>query len=508
MPNWIERLSLSRRQALGVIGSAAASVVAGCSVPGLGRKRVTRSGAVGWGELSDRIEGAVIVRDTSVYETMRRAMVHQNGIKPERYPAAIVRPASERDVQKAVRFAQARGLRVSVRGGGHNWCGSSLRQGGILLDLSALDGMEIDAANQTVSAQPVVTGSVLARRLGEQGLAFPTGHCSTVPISGYLLGGGFGWNAGEWGVACWNILGADVVLADGRLVHASASEHADLFWALRGGGMGFPGVVTRYTLKAYPLPQQIQSSALVFPLEKAGDVAAWCADLAPRLPRNVECAMLFVPAPPPLADRVQRVSMVLAAVFAHTHEEATSALAPFAACPVDGCLLQELEVPETIDSLYAKHDAMYPRGLRYAVESSWLQADPAGVMDRVAGRLAVAPSPYSWCMALIMPPPPADAPPMPDTAFSMVGPMYVGSHAIWEDTDGDAANLQWHRATCEALADATIGFYHNETDMMAEPDRARRLYAPANFERMAAIKTKYDPEGIFFSYLSPADDQA
>jgi FAD/FMN-containing dehydrogenase len=132
-----------------------------------------------------------------------------------------------------------------VRGGGHSWCGTPLRDGGMLIDLARLKEVIVHPRTRTAMVQPVVSGRELSHRLAAHGLAFPYGHCSTVPLSGFVLSGGFGWNMGSWGPACFSLEAIDVVTAAGQLVRATEDQHADLLWAARGAGAGFFGVVTR-----------------------------------------------------------------------------------------------------------------------------------------------------------------------------------------------------------------------------------------------------------------------
>lgn len=145
-----------------------------------------------------RIEGDIVRRGDAGYESARQGTLW-NGLKPDRFPELIVRVASQRDVAEAVALARSEGLRIAVRAGGHSWCGSPLRDGGMLIDLAALDRIHIDPNSATATVQPAVTGGALASELSRHGLAFPTGHCGSVALGGYLLSGGLGWNSGALG---------------------------------------------------------------------------------------------------------------------------------------------------------------------------------------------------------------------------------------------------------------------------------------------------------------------
>ena len=193
------------------------------------------------------MSGGIFWRNDTGYEHARRSAV-SNGRKPNRFPDVIVRAQSNGDVVAAVQLAKERGLKIGIRSGGHSWAASFLRDGGMLLDLSQMNGFSVDVSTRTATIQPGLKGADLNRALLKDRLFFPSGHCMPVSLGGFLLQGGFGWNSRLWGPACCSILGMDIVTADGELVHANESENADLFWAARGSGPGFFGVVTRFHL--------------------------------------------------------------------------------------------------------------------------------------------------------------------------------------------------------------------------------------------------------------------
>src|SRR5215472_7594847 len=219
-------------------------------------------------ELRSRVTGAITTSGDSHYERLRRSMVW-NQLVPQRYPRIIVQAANENAVAEAVRFARSNGMKVAIRGGGHNWAGLSLCDDSLLIDLGRLKNVSLDRDARIAVIQPAVTSRDFNRRLAAEGLAFPVGHCTTVPMSGFLLNGGIGWNFNAWGPSCLSIEAARVVTADGSLVVASEQENADLLWAVRGAGPGFFGVVTEYTLRLFPAPGAIMTSNYHYPLELA-----------------------------------------------------------------------------------------------------------------------------------------------------------------------------------------------------------------------------------------------
>ena len=286
--------------------------------------------------LRQTVRGAVIAPADAGYPAVADDLIW-NGRKPGRAPLAIVRAACVADVQAAVRFAGRHGLPVSARGHGHNWSGVA-RQEALVIDLAALDDIVIDAAARIASVGPAATSGTLARLLAEHDLAFPVGHCATVPMSGFLLGGGLGWNSGAWGVATWSIESADVVLADGALRQVSATAHPDVFWALQGGGPEFFGVVTGYRLRLQPLPRAITTSVRVYPAGLVAAVESWTTAAMVGAPATLELTVLTSRTPGPDGTRGDPTIAVIATIFADDPAEAAAELARIDAGAPDGAL--------------------------------------------------------------------------------------------------------------------------------------------------------------------------
>src|SRR5215813_5220911 len=237
-------------------------------------------------QLQNRVLGKVIDRATEAY---RPAWEHSwNQLRPERYPEVIVQAANDRDVVEAVNFARQNRLKVAVRGGGHAWCGTPYRNGGMLIDLSNLTEVRIDPIARTAAIQPIISNQDMMAKLAPYQLAYPVGHCPQVKASGYLLSGGIAWNAHHWGLGALSVTAVEMVTADGRLITASLEQNQELFWAVRGAGAGMFAVVTRFHLKLYPRPQAIHGSTYYYPLSKLRQVANWFSDQLETMPDNVE----------------------------------------------------------------------------------------------------------------------------------------------------------------------------------------------------------------------------
>ena len=454
--------------------------------------------------MTHAIEGPVVWRGDAQYEPTRQGMLW-NALKPARFPEAIVSAASEADVVAAVELARSRGLQVAVRAGGHSWVGSPLRDGTLLIDLSSLRELAIDEGARTAAVQPAVTGSKLAEKLGARSLAFPVGHCPSVAISGFLLSGGLGWNTGAWGPACMSLQAIDVVTPDGELVHADEDQNAELLWAARGAGPGFPGVVTRFHLALQPLPRAITSSTYVYGLSELDAVAEWASEVVNSLPPTVELTLLVAPAPTDM-DAEARALIVAATAFEDSAERAAEALTPLEGSPVlDRALARQVNEPSPFDVLFRDFGGLWREGRRFASDNAWADADFTDILPRLRDHLRGAPSPDSFAFAVVGPEPAEDAPEeeLPDMAFSMVGRSFVSCYAMWEDEGDDTANQHWLPSVMAALEPLAIGHYLAETDLTAADSRAERSFAQPNWGRLQELRRKVDPKGVFPSYLTP-----
>ncbi|MER6124675.1 FAD-binding oxidoreductase [Streptomyces sp. NPDC001795] len=444
--------------------------------------------------------GMLVRRDDPQYEDIRRTMVWSE-LTPARFPDVIVRPASARDVVEAIRLARSEGFQVAVRSGGHSWCGSPLRDGGMLVDLSGLQAYTVDPVSATATVQPGVTGRALTPELGRHGLAFPTGHCGSVAVGGYLLSGGLGWNSGARGPACADVLEIEAVTADGEAVTCSEREHPDLFWAARGAGPGFFAAVTAFRLRLYPHPGAITSTTWAFPLADVAEVTHWATGLASGLSPNVELSFCLATADPGPAPG-PKVVTVNGTAFAPSRQEADEFLEPLRTCPLaERALSRQLDQPMTFETLYDASAPLWPPEHRYAADTLWSDAGFPTLLGRLAEAVDAAPSSRSLVLAPVSP----AARPDRDMAFSVLGESYVVPYAVWDDPAEDTANIRWLRQAIHTVELLGTGHYIAETDLTAATTRARRSFTPDDWQRLQALKAQYDPDGVFCSYLSPSD---
>src|SRR5689334_19640310 len=243
-----------------------------------------------------------------------------NARRPDWRPAAVMPASSEDDAVEAVRVARGRGLRVSVRSGGHSWAAWGVRRDAVLIDLGGLQEMTYDPSSGIATVSPAVQGGgQFAPFLESHGRMFPGGHCTTVGLGGFLLQGGQGWNSRRWGWACENVAAVDVVTADGSLVRADSEQNSDLYWAARGSGPGFFGVVTRWHLKTYERPLMTHDT-WTFRVEDTAPLLAWLHDLMPQLGVAVEPVVAATRLPDPSGPVLLLHTTVSSADVAEAHE--------------------------------------------------------------------------------------------------------------------------------------------------------------------------------------------
>ncbi|MFF1647990.1 FAD-binding oxidoreductase [Streptomyces sp. NPDC058240] len=448
--------------------------------------------------------GTHVRRGDDAYGAVLASMVW-NGLKPSRFPEVIVRAASARDVSEAVALARSRGLRVAVRSGGHSWCGSSVRSDSMLIDLSGLRRGDIDAASETATVQPAVTGSRLAPELAAHGLAFPTGHCGSVAVGGYLLSGGLGWNSGALGPACRSVYGLEAVTADGEVVRCDREENPELLWAARGAGPGFFVVVTRFLLHLHRVPGAIVSTTHAFPLAHVEEVANWVTETASRLRPTVEVTLELATAAPHMTGARPRpkVVVVIATAFADSAEQAVRSLRPLRNCPVaERALFDAVDEPVSLAALYAASDDVWPAHHRYAADTLWSQADLGTLLSRLGDAVESAPSDKSLVLAPVSPAS-HDEELLRDMAFSVLGPSYVVPYAIWDDPAQDEVNTRWLREAMGAVEPLGTGHYIAEADLTADPSRAERSFTERDWQRLQRLRARHDPQDVFHSYLTP-----
>jgi FAD/FMN-containing dehydrogenase len=423
-----------------------------------------------------------------------------NARRPEREPAAVAFPESDDDVIAAVKLARERGMRVSVRSGGHSWAGWSVRDDALLIDMGRMRSIDYDPDTGIAVVNPAVQGGhELTPFLDQHGRMFPGGHCASVGLGGFLLQGGQGWNSRHYGWGCQSVVGIDVVTAEGELVHADEDENSDLLWAARGAGPGFFGVVTRFHLRTYRKPQMAHDT-WTFAMDELEPLLEWMHELLPRLERVVEPVIAATSLPDlPLRDGVERPAgpllLLHTTAIAESDEEMARALAPFDACPLADRARFHERGPTSIVEENKAQVAQNPDGYRYAVDCTWTDLDAAELAPLLRAMWSELDTEHSFSIWYGWAPPEE----RPDMAFSVEGNVYVATYAIWSDPADDERYREWvHRRIGAIAAAGDGGVYLGDTDFTRRPDR---FLSDVNFTRLQELREKWDPAGRFCSYL-------
>ena len=446
------------------------------------------------------LTGRVLRRGEDGYEAARAASTWHAGT-PDRFPAAIIRAESTGDVVAALRLARREGLQVSVRSGGHSWAGSHLRDGVVLVDVSALREVTIDEQAMTASAQPGLRGSELGAELARRGLFFPVGHCQSVCIGGYLLQGGFPWRGREFGPSCMSVTGIDVVTANGEHLYADDTEHPDLFWAARGSGPGFFGVVTRFHIQLRPLQKVTLNSAYIYPPQAWEEYLRWSRSIEPTLSPRVELwNMLYREEALSTAGPVVSAN---ATAFADSEEQARELLEVFEHCPVrHTALVAEVFQPTTTGELTRfGSDRHYPADKRFIADNMWTHAgfeDLREGLTAIVGEFPPAPSHLVWF-------PWAVTPARPPMAYSVEDELYIAVYAAWDRESDDAKYRTWVTGGMQAMEPIATGIQLADENLINRP---HRFVTDENLRRLDQIKAVYDPEGLFVSWLGRRLPQA
>lgn len=443
--------------------------------------------------LEGRIHGALIRPRSPGYEEARRIW---NGLI-DRHPALIVRCGSEGDVATTVRFALDHGIELAVRGGGHNVAGRAISEGGLVVDLSPLRRVSVDArSRRALVAGGATLGDVNDATIPQR-LAAPIGVVSDTGVAGLTLHGGYGWLSRRNGLALDNVLSARVVTADGRVHIASAEENPDLFWAIRGGGGNF-GVVTSFEFRLHPVPDPVEFGLLIYPLDAAAQVLAAYRDHMPGAPDELGAIAVCWSAPPlpQLPEKLHGTPvLIVAAVWSGDPERADSALRPLrtAATP-----LADLTGPRSFADVQRFFDEDYPEGRLYYWKSIYLPDLPDPFLAREIEHAARRPSPLSsldfWALGGAVARVPENA-----TAFAhRSSPFLLGIEANWIDPARTNDNIEWARAAYrDAQTHGGGAVYLNFPGFVEEGEAQVRAAYGMNFERLRQAKARYDPHNLF-----------
>jgi len=444
-------------------------------------------------DLRARFHGELLAPGDAGYDAARavfNAMI-------DRRPGLIAKCGNADDVVEAVAFARERGILVSIRCTGHNIGGFAVCDDGLVIDLSRMRGIAVDAGASTVRVEAGCNWGDVADALQPHGLAVPGGFVSVTGVSGLTLGGGLGWLVRKYGLSLDNLLSADVVLADGRRVTASATANDDLFWAIRGGGGNF-GVVTTFEFQAHPVGTVV-AGIVLHPAAKAAEAIRTWRDFDARSPEaNTQGALLFhfpedPSGPPPL---VGRPVVGLGGVYAGPIEDGEALLRPLREY---GPPLADLFQPMPYSAAQRMADFAFPAGLLGYWKSGYLAALSDRAIDVIADFFARVPSKQTVVVIEHNGDGAMERVAEGATAFGHRGwPYNFVVTSAWKDPADTERNILWTRELFAAMQPYLAnGVYVNYLGADEGADRVLAAYGPEKHARLAALKRKYDPENLF-----------
>jgi hypothetical protein len=416
----------------------------------------------------------------------------------DKRPALIARCTGVADVIDTVNFARTHNLLLAVRGGGHNVAGSASCDGGVMLDLSLMNGVRVDPEARIAYAQGGATWGDVDRDTQAFGLATPGGVVSTTGIAGLTLGGGLGWLRRKHGLSIDNLLSVDIVTANGQFHTASETKNADLFWGIRGGGGNF-GVVTQFEYRLHPVGPIVMLCAPWYAAETAGEVLPAWRDFMATAPEELSSNVLFWTVPPvpdfPEEAHGQRV-IIPAAVYIGPVEEGERVVQPLREL---GTPLLDLSGPIPWTAVQSAFDPFFPKGEQlYYFKSRYLNGLDDETMDTIISRAVKPPAPmilvviwhYGGAMSRVGP---------GETAFvGRDAPYLFSVDSVWNDPQQSEEVITWSRdylATMEPYSPG--GLYINFAGLGEEGEALVRAAYGSNYDRLVALKNKYDPSNLF-----------
>jgi hypothetical protein len=438
------------------------------------------------------IQGQIIRKGDAGFESAIFATLF-NKRDQGRRPDMMVMPKNVEDIIATLRYAKTVGKRVSVCSGGHSWSANHLRPDSILINMKGFDQYAIHKEAMTATAGPGIGGSVLLTELYKHGLFFPAGHCKGVCIGGYLLQGGFAWNGRKLGMACESVIGIDIVTADGELVHASATENSDLFWAARGSGGGFFGVVVRFHLRLHPLPKYQGTMEHVFSMKYLEEVFNWVGEIGPSVSPAVEFQMLMARK---TAVFFSAGIEATATVFADSKEELYESVAFMYNSPIKRkAFLRTPLLDIGIKNMYRAAMSHYPEKHHWGVDNMWTQASAKDLMPHIkeiAATLPPAPSHFLWLNWY----PPKERQEM---AFSMENQTYLALYGCWKSAADTARYGQWATEQVSKMAYLGTGIQLADENLH---NRTARFVSDEHLQKLQAIRAKRDTTGLFHEWHS------
>lgn len=416
----------------------------------------------------------------------------------DRRPALIARCRNAADVSAAVNFARDNDLPIAVRSGGHNVAGYAVCDGGLMIDMTLMNGVRLSPALDVAFVEGGALWLDVDSATSPFHRATPGGLISATGVAGLTLSGGIGWLRGRHGLACDNLMGADVVAADGRLLHTSESERPELLWALRGGGGNF-GIVVNFEFRLHEIPSELMFCAPIYPEERANEIIPLWRDFMATAPERLSGLAEFstIPEDPAYPENCWgRRVIALAHVYDGPAEEGARVVAPLRSF---GETILDFSSPMPYRTIQTLYDAIFPKGRdRCYWKSTYLKSLDNDVIRDITGHLSRRPSEMTyasiWKFGGAMQRVPADA-----TAFGdRSAPFMLSLDAIWSQATDDEANIEWVRSAWGDMQRHSTGrLYLNFPGLGEDQSLVQSAVGDKTYARLQQVKRKYDPYNLF-----------
>jgi FAD/FMN-containing dehydrogenase len=406
----------------------------------------------------------------------------------------VVRCTGAADVIAAVGFARSTGLTIAVRGGGHSVAGFSTCDNGIVIDLSKMNDVRVDPATRRATVGGGAVWADVDNETQPHGLATTGGLVSSTGVAGFTLGGGIGWTMRKFGLACDNLLAADVVTADGRIIRASESENSDLLWGLRGGGGNF-GIVTQFEFELHPLGPMVYAGPIFYPASAAHELLHTFRDWAVVAPDEITGIVNLTTAPP------------LPVIPAEWHGKKVAAFIATSSGPIDegeslvgafrtvGEPIADLLGPMPYQAIQTLIDPLWEKGIHAYFKATNLARLDDELIERLCALHLEAPGPqceiHVHQMGGALGRVPESATAFGDRSM----PFLLNAVTGWRDPADAESHTEWARAVIEAGASASTGRAY--VNFLGDPNGARSSYSEETYARLVALKNEYDPTNVF-----------
>ncbi len=442
-------------------------------------------------ELRQAIRGPIVTPGDDGYDEARAVW---NGLHDDPRPAVVVQATGVADVTAALGFARSHDLPVAVRGGGHSIAGFSTVDGGIVIDLSKMRGVRVDVAARRAYVGGGATWADVDHETQAHGLATTGGLVSTTGVGGFTLGGGIGWLMRKHGLACDNLLAADVVTADGRIVRASDTENAGLFWGLRGGGGNF-GIVTEFEIALHPVGPIVYAGPIFYPAEAARPLLRLFRDWSAGASDDLTGFVSLMTAPP------------LPVIPEQWHGEKVAAFVAVSPGPIDEAAAQvsdfrtvaepiaDLAGPMPYTAMQSLLDPLWPKGINAYFKATNLASLDVALIDSFCELHLGAPGPQCEIHVHQMGGAVGRVPEGATAFADRSMPFVLNAVTGWHDTGAADEHIAWARAVNDTAADSSTG--RGYVNFLGDAGAGRSSYSSETYERLVGLKREYDPTNVF-----------